>query len=158
VATIKIEKYLEGSEKSRGDIIPVLQNIQAELSYLPEELLRETADYFCIPLIDIYSIATFYKAFSLVPRGKYLINVCVGTACHVRGAPRIVDEIKRILKIESGETTEDQIFSLESVNCLGACALGPIVVINEDYHGQMTVNKVEKLLQSYKTKEEEPVS
>jgi len=157
VGNLNLEKYLTGCTDSRKDIIPVLQNIQADLNYLPEELLREAADFFCVPLIDIYSIATFYKAFSLVPRGKYLVNVCVGTACHVRGATRIVDEIRRILKIEPGETTDDKLFSLETVNCLGACALGPIVVIDEDYHGQMTVNKVENLLERYKKTEKEPV-
>jgi NADH-quinone oxidoreductase subunit E len=149
----KLEKYCEGLHKGKEDIIPVLQNIQADLNYLPEDLLRSVAEYFDVPLINVYSIATFYKAFSLEPRGKYLVSICMGTACHVRHSPRILDEIKRILEINPGETTEDKLFSLETVNCLGACALGPIVVVNEEYHGQMTVKKAQKLLEGYKEKE-----
>jgi NADH-quinone oxidoreductase subunit E len=102
-----------------------------------------------IPLINIYSVATFYKVFSLQPRGKYLINVCLGTACHVRGGKRIVEEIERILDIAVGETTPDMQFTLETVRCLGACALGPVVVINDEYHGHMDVKKTGKLLKQY---------
>ena len=150
----KIERYLAGLKNGKSDIIPALQRIQTDLNYLPEELLKEIAIYFNTPLIDVYSIATFYKAFSLKPKGKYIIKLCLGTACHVRGAQKILNEVKRILKINPGETTEDNLFTLETVNCLGACALGPIMVVNNEYHGQMTVKMVENLLESYKAKTE----
>ena len=105
-----------------------------------------------MPLTRIYRIATFYNAFSLTPRGKYLINVCLGTACHVRGAARVVDRLKMYLGIDVGEMTKDRLFSLQTVNCLGACALGPIVVIGNEYHGQITPGKVESTIKKYRKK------
>ena len=98
----------------------------------------------------LYSLATFFKAFSLEPRGKHIITVCMGTACHVRKAPRIVDEISRILGIEAGGTTPDLMFTLETVNCLGTCALGPVAVIDGKYHGNMTPKKIRALLDDYR--------
>jgi len=100
-----------------------------------------------IPLIDVYGVATFYKSFSLKPRGKHLITACLGTACHVRGGPRIVDELQRKLKIKPGETTDDGEYTLETVNCLGCCAIGPIVVKDGIYHGQMNPQRVDSLLE-----------
>lgn len=144
-----IEEIVEKNGKKKAALIPVLQDVQDKYNYLPEDALRIVSELLCIPLIDVYCLTTFYKSFSLTPRGKHLINVCLGTACHVRGAPRILEEVKRKLCIEEGETTEDKMFTLETVNCLGACALGPIVVVDEDYHGQMTVPKVSALLKKY---------
>jgi NADH-quinone oxidoreductase subunit E len=102
-----------------------------------------------VPLSSIYSIATFYAAFSLKPRGKHLCTVCMGTACHVRGAPAVLNRLEERLKIKTGGTTEDDQFTLKTVNCLGACALAPIVVVDDEYHGQTSVNKVDKLIKQY---------
>lgn len=134
-------------------LISILQDIQAEYNYLPQEALREVAQVLNVPLIDVYSVVTFYKSFSLVPRGKHLITVCLGTACHVRGGRRILEEIKKRLDIRPGETTEDNLFTLETVNCLGCCAIGPIVVVDGEYYGEMTIRKVEPLLNKFKQAE-----
>ncbi|MDY6907229.1 MAG: NAD(P)H-dependent oxidoreductase subunit E [Chloroflexota bacterium] len=131
---------------SRDDLVSILQDIQAEYHYLPEDALRVVAQQLDLPLIQVYGVATFFKAFSLTPRGEHMVSVCMGTACHVRRAPAVLDEIKRRLGIEPGETTEDMRYTLETVNCLGACALGPIVVVDGSYHGQMSPGKVKKVL------------
>ena len=141
-----IAKY----EADPAQIIAILQDIQSVKRYLPEEDLRELAGALDVPLTRIYRIATFFKAFSLEPKGEHIINVCVGTACHVRGSGRILDELERQLGIASGETTSDLKFSLETVNCLGACALGPVVVVDQEYHGDMTPGQVEKLMENYR--------
>ena len=141
-----INKY----PQNRENIIPILQDIQAEYHYLPEAVLRLVAKHLELPLIQVYGVATFFKAFSLKPRGEHMIRLCVGTACHVRGAQSVLDEIKRQLGIEAGETTEDMMFTLETVNCLGACALGPIMVVDAEYHGEMSPGKVRKIINSYK--------
>ena len=133
-----IEKY----QGKKGCLIPLLQDIQNQNNWLPEEELRTVSQELNIPLRDVYGVATFFKAFSLKPRGKHVVTACLGTACHVRGAPRIVDELQKILGVKPGETTKDKMFTLETVNCLGACALGPIVVIDGVYHGQMTNSKL----------------
>jgi NADH-quinone oxidoreductase subunit E len=145
----EIEEIVDKNGNKKAALISILQDVQDKYNYLPKDALKMVSDLLCIPLIDVYCLATFYKSFSLTPRGKHLINVCLGTACHVRGAPKILEEVKRKLCIEEGETTEDKMFTLETVNCLGACALGPIVVVDEDYHGQMTVPKVSTLLKKY---------
>ena len=133
---------------NRDSLVSILQDIQSECHYLPEDSLRAVAIQLELPLIQIYGVATFFKAFSLRPRGEHIVTVCQGTACHVRGAPAVLDEVKRQLCIEPGETTEDMRFTLETVNCLGACALGPIVVTDGKYHGQMGPAKVKKILRS----------
>ncbi|MCK4655136.1 MAG: NADH-quinone oxidoreductase subunit NuoE [Candidatus Cloacimonetes bacterium] len=133
-------------EKNGNALIPVLQDIQSYYNYLPEEIFDEVSQKLNIPLIDVYGVATFYKSFSLTPKGKYIITVCLGTACHVRGGQRIAERIARELGIEPGETTPDMNFTLETVNCLGACALGPVVVVDGEYHGQMTIQKSISLL------------
>jgi len=124
----------------------LLLDIQSHLNWLPEEVLREVAQRLQVPLIDVYGVATFYKAFSLKPRGKHLITVCLGTACHVRGGQRIAEAISRELGIQPGETTKDLKFSLETVNCLGCCAIGPIVVVDGEYYGGMTPQKALSLI------------
>ena len=149
--TVNFVKKLK--EKENG-IISILENIQDEFGYLPEEALRAVADETGHPLIDIYGVATFYKSFSLKPRGKYFITACEGTACHVRGSQRILGKIEKGLDIKVGETTKDNLFTLEAVNCLGACALGPIIVVNGEYHGNMTVGKTEALFNKLKKQEE----
>ena len=141
-----IDKIIKNYGRRKEFLICILQDIQAKYGYLPRDALEKVAIKLDIPLMQIYSVATFFKAFSLEPRGKHLINVCLGTACHVRGADRVSDKIKRDLEIEAGETTQDRKFTLETVNCLGACALGPIMVLDGKYHGQMTAAKVDQIL------------
>ncbi|MCL0064751.1 NAD(P)H-dependent oxidoreductase subunit E [Dehalococcoidia bacterium] len=134
---------------NRDSLVSILQDIQSEYRYLPEDALRGVARQLDIPMIQIYGIATFFKAFSLKPRGEHIVSICMGTACHVRGAPATLDEVKRRLGIEPGETTEDMRFTLETVNCVGACALGPIVVVDGKYHGGTGPAKVKKTLKKY---------
>ncbi len=135
-------------------MIAMLQDIQAEFRYLPEEALKYLSQSLDIPIAKIYSLASFYRAFSLEPRGKHLIHVCLGTACHVRGAVRILGTIERALGLQAGETDANLEFTLETVNCLGACALGPVVVVNGEYHGQMTSAKATRLLKRLRKSDE----
>lgn len=143
------EKVITIINRYHGDksqLISILQDIQTEYYYLPKEALIQVSESMGIPLSQVYSLATFFRAFSLEPRGKHLINVCLGTACHVRGAVRVVEKIERSLDIKRGETTKDRRFTLETVNCMGACALGPVVNIDGEYFGQMSSDKVDPLL------------
>ena len=151
--TEKIESILRKYDYRSANIIQILQDIQSLYRYLPRELLLAVSQRLKMPLNNIYSIATFYTAFSLNPRGKHLCTVCMGTACHVRGAPGVLSRLEERLKITSGATTEDKLFTLETVNCLGACALAPIVVIDGHYYGQTTVNKVDTLINTYNDEE-----
>jgi NADH-quinone oxidoreductase subunit E len=151
----KIDKIIRQYKDKEIDLIQVLHSIQSEYNYLPKEALEYVSRALHIPLSKIYSIATFYAAFSLNPRGKHLCTVCMGTACHVRGAPAVLNRFEERLGINAGETTKDDQFTLETVNCLGACALAPIVVIDGEYYGQTTVNKVDKLLGKYAKEERE---
>jgi NADH-quinone oxidoreductase subunit E len=146
----KIKSILARYQGDPGMLVPILQDVQAEYNYLPKEALVQVGEGLGVPLSQVYSVASFFKAFSLKPRGRHLINVCLGTACHVRGAVRVLDEIERELRIKSGQTTENLRYTLETVNCVGACALGPVVVIDGSYSGQMTAGKVKPLLESCK--------
>ena len=141
-----IDRIVEKNGKSRGSLIGILQDIQARYNYLPVEALKEVAAKTGRSLVDIYGVATFYKMFSLTPRGKHLASVCLGTACHVRGGPAVVEEFERQLHCKAGSTTEDQEFTLETVNCLGACALGPIVVVDGRYFSNVNTAKVKGIL------------
>jgi len=145
----KVESILDNYQREEGMLVSMLQDIQAEYNYLPREALAQVSQGLDVALSQVYSVATFFKAFSLKPRGRHIINVCLGTACHVRGAVRILEEMERELDIKSGETTEDFKYTMETVNCVGACALGPIVIIDGKYSGQMKSNKVKPLLGSY---------
>ena len=147
---IIIDRY--GANKQFS--LAVLHDIQKEYSYLPREALERTARRLHISRGEIYRLATFFTAFSLQPKGQYETKVCLGTACHVQGGQRILEQLGRDLGIESGQTTPDGKFSIESVRCVGACALAPIVVVNEDIHGQMSVTKVSKLLKRLSKEEE----
>jgi NADH-quinone oxidoreductase subunit E len=144
-----VKSILAKYQRNRGMLVSILQDIQAEYNYLPKESLVKVSKDLDIPLSQVYSVATFFKAFSLTPRGRHLINVCLGTACHVRGAVRIMEEIERDLSVKEGETTKDLKYTLERVNCVGACALGPIVIIDGEPMGDMATNKVKPLLDSY---------
>jgi NADH-quinone oxidoreductase subunit E len=140
-----VDKY----HNEKSSLIAVLQDVQEKYNWLPPEALKLVSEKLCIPIIDVYSVATFYRAFSLTPRGKHVVTVCLGTACHVRGAPTVLDRMTNKLKIEPGCTTPDDNFTLESVNCLGACALAPIVVVDGKYYGQTTVQKVDRIIDQY---------
>jgi len=144
-----LSAMIEDRGNDSSQLIGILQDIQAEYNHLPLSALVQVSETLKVPFSRLYSIATFFKAFSLEPRGRHIITVCVGTACHVRKAPRIVDEISRSLGIATGQTTEDRLFTLETVNCLGTCALGPVMVVDGKYHGGMTVKKVGSLLKQY---------
>jgi NADH-quinone oxidoreductase subunit E len=144
--TAELDSILTQHGHDPANIVAILQDVQARANWLPEEDLRYICAELAIPLSKIWSLASFYRAFSLKPRGRHIVQVCLGTACHVRGAVRIVDAVSRDLGIGAGETDKDLGFTLETVNCLGACALGPIVVIDGEYHGQMTSVKATRLL------------
>ena len=144
-----VDSILNGYQHDKSLLVSILQDLQAECNYLPREGLTRVGEGLGIPLSHVYSIATFFKTFSLKPRGRHSIAVCLGTACHVRGAVRILEEIERELGINRDETTKDFKYTLETVNCVGACALGPIVIADGEYSGQMKTDKVRPLLESY---------
>lgn len=135
--------------------LAILQDIQKEYGYIPREKMTEVSDYLEVPISEIYSLATFYKALSLKPKGKYIIKVCNGTACHIRNSVSILEEIENILNIKDGETTENGLFSVEVVNCLGACALAPVMVVDNKYYGGMTREKVRDIIKDYRRKADE---
>ncbi len=145
----KLQSILSRHRNSRHKMIAILQDIQAVYRYLPEEALRFVSTSLKVPLIDVVGVATFYRAFSLTPRGEHICKVCLGTACHVRGGPKILAEVERILEIKAGETTRDEKFTLETVACLGCCAIGPVLVVDDEYHAPMTVRKVTAVLEKY---------
>lgn len=149
VVAEELDEILDRYGRDRTQVVSILQDVQEEERYLPEEALTYVAQALEMPRSQIYGLATFYRAFSLEPRGEHIILVCTGTACHVRGAARLVEDLCRRLDVEPGGTSADKKFTLETVNCLGACALGPLVVVDGDYHGQMTPNKLGALLEQY---------
>jgi NADH:ubiquinone oxidoreductase subunit E len=141
-----LQGILDRHPAEPAELIAVLQDIQVEYSYLPPEALKQAADALALPLSKVYSVATFYSSFSLKPKGKKVIRVCLGTACHVRGAGLILDELVRQLKVNPGETTECGEYTLESVNCVGTCAMAPVVMVNEQYYGKMRISKIKRVL------------
>jgi len=151
----EIDKIIERYDRRESAILAILQDIQAKERYLPREVLEHVGEQLRIPLNRIYRIATFYRAFSLKPRGRHEICVCMGTACHVRGAQRIADQMNLQLGIRPGETTEDRNFTLETVNCLGVCAAGPVVAIDGQYFGKMSSTKVEGTLKKFRSDKKE---
>ena len=139
-------------EKYQGDpsaLIAILQDVQEEYRHLPEDALAQISSSLDVPLSQAYSLATFFKAFSLEPRGRYTVSVCLGTACHVRGGQRILEKLERDLKVESGQTTADLNFSLEEVHCLGCCGLAPVVTVNEDLYGKLSLTKLPRIIKKY---------
>ena len=141
----QVKDIISRYDNDKSFLIPILQDVQKELNYLPKEALEAVSSELEISISRIYEVATFYKAFSLTPRGKHQLSLCLGTACHVRGAPLIGEHIERTLGIEAGATTEDLEYTYETVNCVGACALGPILVADDEYQGNMTIAKTNKL-------------
>jgi NADH-quinone oxidoreductase subunit E len=150
-----MEKKDKKYQNEQKDLIHILHDIQEKDGYVSPEAISNIAGRLKISESEIYGVLTFYKAFSLEPRGKHQITICMGTACHVRGAPAILDEFERRLGIASGETSEDKEFSLETVNCVGACALGPIAITDGEYQGQLKTKDVEKLLEKIKSEKKD---
>ena len=142
----EVLKILEKHEGTEGALLAILEEIQSEYGYLPEEALRTVAGKTGRSLVDIYGIATFYRSFSLKPRGKHLVSVCLGTACHVRGGGRILEDVCGRLGIQPGQTTKDRRFSVERVACFGSCALAPVVVLDEKVYGRLNPKKAGRLI------------
>jgi NADH-quinone oxidoreductase subunit E len=142
----KIETIIANYAHQKDQVVSLLQDIQSEFNYLPRDVLIQTSQKLDIPLSQVYSLATFFRAFSLKPRGRHLVTVCLGTACHVRQGQRLVDKMERNLGIKPGQTTEDLRITLETVNCLGCCALGPVAVVDGKYHSQMNIDKLSRVL------------
>lgn len=146
----QLSEILKKYGKDKSQLVSILQDIQAEYNYLPREALEKLSKKMDIPQSQVYSMATFFRAFSLKKRGKHIVNVCLGTACHVRGAELILESLERQLGVAQGQTTQDLNYTLESVNCMGCCATGPVVKIGEEYFGHMTNDKVEPMLKKYR--------
>jgi NADH-quinone oxidoreductase subunit E len=158
VAVKETEQRLLGTESEIVDLvtskyrrkpwalISILQDIQEEVGYLPTDVLKRVADKMDIPLTQIHGVATFYKSLSLTPQGRHTITFCMGTACHVRGADRVLAEVSDLLEIEPGQTTADGEFTLKVVNCLGACAIGPVMVVDGEYYGKMSASRAKNIL------------
>ena len=144
----KLDEIIDRYVGEEGVLIQLLLDMQSELNWIPKEALERMSERLKVPISQIYRIASFYKAMSLTPRGRHIVNVCLGTACHVRGGQRIMDRAKELLGIKEGETTPDMKFTLERVNCLGCCALGPVVVVDRDYHGKITPAKVKEIIET----------
>jgi len=155
VARAQAESVIAKWQGGRGSLIGLLQAVQAELGYVPPDSLPAVAEKLGLPLSQVCSVATFYGSFSLVPRGEHIVTCCVGTACHVRGSARVISELSRLLGVEPGETTADREFTFETVRCLGACALAPVVVVDGKFHGKMTPGKVRRLLQETRRGDED---
>jgi NADH:ubiquinone oxidoreductase subunit E len=141
-----VQSTLAKHNNEKRALISILQDIQAEFNYLPREALETVAKSLGVPMIDVIAVATFYRAFSLKPRGRHLVTVCLGTACHVRGGPKILSEFEKRLGVAPGDTTKDNQFTLETVACLGCCAIGPVVVVDRNYFAHTTIGKVNSIL------------
>jgi NADH-quinone oxidoreductase subunit E len=132
-----------------GDVIPLLQRLQEAYGYLPKEMVLAVCEETGLPASRVFGVATFYSQFSLVPQGKHLVRCCKGTACHVRGGQRVMDTVERTLGIKDGQTTKDMNFSMETVACLGTCFLAPVVTVDDTYYGQVTPDRLKKVLAQY---------
>jgi len=142
----EIDKIVDKYEGNGSGLIQVLLEVQRENRWLPKDTLKQVSQRLGVPLTQIYHVATFYKAFSLMPRGRHSVSVCLGTACQVRGAPRLLDKVTETLKIKPGETSTDLQFSLDTVNCLGCCALGPVMVVDGEYYSKPTAKEVDQII------------
>ena len=150
IVSSEILEILQRYPKEQRYCLAILQDLQRRYNYIPREGMEALADYLSCPLSSLYSMATFYKALSLKPKGRHIIKLCDGTACHIRGANTLCDAVCRLLGIEAEETTEDGLFSLELVNCLGSCALAPVMVVDDTYYGKMTMEKLPGILEKYR--------
>jgi len=145
-----VEDILKETTPAQKELIHVLHRIQAEFGHIPPDAVDVVARHLRISANEIFGVLTFYKAFTLAPKGEHVVTVCLGTACHVRGGVRIVEEFERKLGIKAGQTTADGTFTLETVNCLGCCAIGPVVVVNGEYHSLVTQKMVDSILDKYR--------
>ncbi|WP_427340934.1 NADH-quinone oxidoreductase subunit NuoE [Caloranaerobacter sp. DY30410] len=145
----ELKKVIEENKEKKGALMPVLHEAQRIFGYLPIEVQRMISEGLNIPLAEIYGVATFYSQFSLIPKGKYQIGVCLGTACYVKGAQAIIDKIKEELNLEVGGTTKDRKFSLQATRCIGACGLAPVMTINEDVYGRLKADEIPAILKKY---------
>jgi NADH-quinone oxidoreductase subunit E len=145
----KVNELMHKYPKEQRYTLAILQDIQREYGYISKESMEKLSVYLDIPLSRLYSMATFYKALSLQPKGQNIIKVCDGTACHIRSSVTIIGEIEKLLHIKPGETTMDGLFSIETVNCLGSCAIAPVMVINETYYGKVTPILLREILKGY---------
>ena len=155
MSTDGLQQILQGREGKPHQLVEVLQDVQEQHGYISEEVMWILSEKLAVPLIEVFRVASFYKAFSLVPRGEHVVTVCSGTACHVRRSFLLLTEAMNQLGVEPGETTEDGLFTLECVNCLGACAIGPVVVLDGVYHPQMTPGKLRRLIHAVGRREKE---
>jgi len=143
----QVGKIIDKHQEKRTALISILHDIQDRYHHLPEEALRKVASRLKMDLNDVYGVATFYKSFSLAPQGKHSVTLCLGTACHVRGGPKMLREMKNLLEIDPGQTTQDQLFSLNVVNCLGVCAIGPVMLVDGKFYGEMNPIKARKIIE-----------
>jgi NADH-quinone oxidoreductase E subunit len=148
----KLDRFINEQKDKKGPLMPVLQKAQEIFGYLPIELQNHIAEALGIPLTDVYGVATFYSQFSLTPKGEYHVGVCMGTACYVRGAQKILDEFSKMLDVKVGETTNDGKFTLEATRCLGACGLAPVIMINDEVYGRLVPEDVPGIIDKYKDK------
>lgn len=146
--TNRVDEILASYTGEKAELIPILQQVQQVLGYLPEEAMSQIAEFVDVPECTVFGIVTFYAQFKLVPTGRNVIKVCRGTGCYVRGAPRLLDEVEKALGIKDGETTPDMEYTLETVACFGSCALAPVMVVNDRVYGRMTPDKVKKIIGS----------
>lgn len=144
----RLERILDGIKPARENLIPVLQTVQEEFGYIPPESIRPVADYMGVFPSEISGIITFYAQFCTTPRGRNVIRVCRGTACHVRGGRTVLNAVKKLTEIEDGDTSSDMRFTLETVACLGACALSPVMVVNKTYYGKLNPGRIEAVLKN----------
>jgi len=148
----KLDQFIKENKAKKGPLMPIMQKAQEIFGYLPIELQNHIAEALEIPLTDIYGVATFYSQFSLTPKGEFHVGVCMGTACYVRGAQKILDELAKILVVKVGETTADGKFTLEATRCLGACGLAPVIMINDEVYGRLVSEDVPAIIDKYKDK------
>lgn len=153
VDVTRVREIVEHHGNKKEQVIAMLQDCQDEYYYLPREVLEELSARIDMPLTLILSIATFYKSFSLKAMGRFQIHVCNGTACNIQGGPRLIEAIERELKINKGETTQDMLFSLDTVNCVGCCGLAPVISVGQDVHGKLKISSIPKMIKEYRSKE-----
>lgn len=146
---LKLQETIEKYKHTRGALIPVLHDAQEIYGYLPIEIQKKVSEGLNIPLAEVYGVVTFYSQFSLKPKGRFKINVCMGTACYVKGSGKILDKFKEALNLEVGECSADGKFSIEACRCIGACGLAPVLTINEEVHGRLVPEDVESILKQY---------